>query len=118
KKAADAATEAAIERASGQQVEIDRDGDRMRIRTAEGEVSIAAGNGISLPDDFPDDLFLPARYGVNSVMDIGGARLLSLESSGTVPSMFDAARTHMEGHGWSQTLAVQQAESAMLGFSQ
>ena len=117
-RAADAAAEAAIERASGQRVDIDRDGDRMRIRTADGEVGFASGNGIALPDDFPDDLFLPDSYGVSSVMDIGGARLLSLESGGSVPSMFDAARASMEGRGWSQTLAVQQAESAMLGFSQ
>lgn len=116
-KAADAATEAAIKRASGQDVEIDRDGNRMRVRTAEGEVSFAAGNGVALPDDFPDDLFLPDTYGVSSVMDIGGARLLSLESGGSVPSMFEAARTSMEARGWSQTLAMQQAENAMLGFS-
>ena len=117
-KAADAATEAAIKRASGHDVEIDRDGDRIRIRAADGEASFAAGDGIALPDDFPDDLFLPEAYGVSSVMDIGGARLLSLESGGSVPSMFDAARSSMEARGWSQTLAMQQAESAMLGFSQ
>jgi len=117
-RAADAAAEAAIERASGQRVDIDRDGDRMRIRTADGEVSFASGNGIALPDDFPDDLFLPDSYGVSSVMDIGGARLLSLESDGTVASMFDAARASMGRSGWTQTLAMQQADSAMLGFSQ
>ncbi|GGJ96059.1 hypothetical protein [Luteimonas terricola] len=116
-RAADAAAEAAIERASGHQVEVDRDGNRMRVRTAEGEVSIATGNGVALPADFPDDLFLPPSYGVSSVMDIGGARLLSLESDGSVSSMFDAARAAMEGSGWTQTLAMQQADSAMLGFS-
>lgn len=117
-RAADAATEAAIERASGHSVDVDRDGNRMRIRTEQGEVSIAAGNGIALPADFPDDLFLPPSYGVSSVMDIGGARLLSLESDGSVASMFDAARAAMEGGGWTRTLAMQQADSAMLGFSQ
>lgn len=117
-RAADAAAEAAIERASGHEVELDRDGNRMRIRGAAGEMSIATGDGIALPADFPDDLFLPASYGVSSVMDIGGARLLSLESDGTVSAMFDDARTAMERSGWTRTLAMQQADSAMLGFSQ
>lgn len=117
-RAADAAAEAAIERASGQQVEVDRDGNRMRIRTPEGDMHITTGDGIALPADFPDDLFLPESYGVSSVMDIGGARLLSLESDGTVASMFDAARASMGRSGWTQTLAMQQADSAMLGFSQ
>jgi|LSQX01.1.fsa_nt_gb hypothetical protein len=116
-RAADAAAEAAIERASGEKVAVDRDGNRMRISTSEGEVTIATGEGIALPADFPDDLFLPASYGVSSVMDIGGARLVSLEADGSVAAMFDSAREAMEGKGWSQTLAMQQAESAMLGFS-
>lgn len=117
RNAADAAAEAAIERASGQQVEVDRDGSRVRIDGEGGTMAIAAGSGVALPADFPDDLFLPATYGVNSVMDIGGARLVNLESDGSVASMFDAARAEMERGGWSQTLAMQQADSAMLGFS-
>ena len=116
-RAADAATEAAIQRASGQEVSVDRDGDHVRIATGDGEVSIATGEGMALPADFPDDLFLPTRYGVTSVMDVGGARLVSLESDGAVTAMFEAARTAMAGKGWSQTLAMQQADSAMLGFS-
>lgn len=116
-RAADAAAEVAIERASGQSVSVDRDGDRLRISTADGDMHIAGGDGMALPADFPDDLFLPARYGVTSVMDVGGARLVSLESDGAVTTAFEAARSAMAGKGWSQTLAMQQPDSAMLGFS-
>lgn len=116
-KAADAATEAAIERASGQKVEINRDGNTLRIDTKEGGMTIATGDDLVLPADFPDDLFLPSNYAVSSVMDINGARLVSLESEGSLTSAFDAARSTMERSGWSQTLAMQQADSAMLGFS-
>ena len=116
-RAADAAAEVAIERASGQSVDVDRDGNRLRITTADGEIHVAGGDGMALPADFPDDLFLPARYAVISVMDVGGARLVSLESDGAVAAMFEAARAAMAGKGWSQTLAMQQPDSAMLGFS-
>lgn len=118
-KAADAAAEVAIERASGQQVRLDRDGNRMRISSGNGEdeVSIMTGEGIALPADFPEDLYLPAGYDVSSVMDIGGARLLNLECPGAVAPTFEAARTMMQARGWSQTLAMQQADSAMLGFT-
>ena len=116
-RAADAATEAAIERASGKRVQVDRDGDRVRIRHADGDLQVAAGDGMALPADFPDDLFLPANYAVSSVMDVGGARLVNLESEGPVTPMFEATRTGMAEMGWSQTLAMQQPDSAMLGFS-
>ena len=117
-KAADVATETAIERATGQRVEVDRDGNQLRIRSGEGEITVASGDGVALPADFPDDVFLPSNYAVSSVMDVGGARLVNLEAEGQVSAMFDAARADMEGKGWSQTLALQQADSAMLGFSQ
>lgn len=116
-KAADAAAEAAIERASGQKVDIERDGNRVHIGTGEGGIAITAGEGVALPADFPDDLYLPPTYGVSSVMDINGARLVNLESDGPVSSMFEAARAAMADKGWSQILAMQQADSAMLGFS-
>lgn len=116
-RAADAATEAAIERASGERVELDRDGGRMRVRTDEGEMTIATGEGLALPADFPRDLFLPEGYSVNSVMDINGARLVNLVVDGRLDATFDAARAAMEDKGWSQTLAMQQADGAMLGFS-
>ena len=115
--AADAAAEAAIERATGKQINVARDGDRLDIRGGDGAMSIAAGDGVALPTDFPGDVFLPASYDIDSVMDVGGARLVSLEAEGSVTSMFKAARTDMQRKGWSQTLAMQQADSAMLGFS-
>ena len=117
-KAADVATEQAVERATGQRVEVDRDGNQVRIRSNEGEMTIASGEGVALPADFPDDVFLPSTYGVSSVMDIGGARLVNLETEGEVPAVFDAARADMERKGWTQTLAMQQADSAMLGCRQ
>ncbi|MEN1941221.1 hypothetical protein WCE41_08800 [Luteimonas sp. MJ246] len=116
-KAADAAAEAAIERATGKQMEVDRDGSRLHVRAGDETLAIAAGAGVALPADFPGDVFLPASYGINSVMDVGGARLVNLESQGSLTAMFEAARADMERKGWSRTLAMQQADSAMLGFS-
>ncbi|MGY0612600.1 MULTISPECIES: hypothetical protein [unclassified Luteimonas] len=118
-RAADAAADAAIGRATGERMDVDRDGNRLRMRGDGGgdAMAIVASDGVALPADFPGDVFLPANYGINSVMDVGGARLVNLESGGSATSMFEAARTDMERRGWSQTLAMQQADSAMLGFS-
>src|SRR5690606_11498063 len=98
-RTADAATEAALERASGHEVAIDRDGKRARILTPDGEINLATGGGMPLPDDFPADLFLPPTYAVNSVMEVGDARLVNMESEGTVAAMFDAARSAMQRRG-------------------
>src|SRR3546814_1636549 len=38
------------------------------------------GGELALPDDFPDDIYLPADYRINSLMDRGPLRVVSLRS--------------------------------------
>lgn len=114
---AEAATEAAIEAASGKDVDIERDGDRTVIKTDEGEISMAAGEALPLPADFPKDVYLPKAYTVNSVMDMGGMRVVSVMSKGKVSGLFNDARAQMQSSGWKQTMAMQHsADNAMLSF--
>lgn len=116
-QAADTAAEAAIERAGGDKVEVDREGDHVRITTAEGQLDMRAGESLALPSDFPKDVYLPARYEVSSVMDMGGMRVVNVSTRGRVPALFDAARRSMAVAGWKQTMAMQHsADNAVLSF--
>src|SRR3546814_13180772 len=42
------------------------------------------GGELALPDDFPDDLYLPADYRINSLMDRGTLRVVSLQAPGPI----------------------------------
>lgn len=78
---------------------------------------IARGEALSLPDDFPDDIYLPASYRIDSLMDRGALRVVSLQAPGQVSALFDAARASMDGRGWKQTLAMRDArEGALLNY--
>lgn len=77
----------------------------------------ARGETLPLPADFPDDVYLPAGYRIDSLMDRGNLRVVSLRAPGRVSTLFDAARTSMRGRGWKQTLAMRDAgDSAMLTY--
>ncbi len=116
-KAADAAAETAIERASSQKVDVDRDGDRMRIKTADGELNMQSGKALPLPADFPKDVYLPGRYAVNSVMDMGGTQMISVATNGEVSGLFTDAQRAMGQKDWKQAMSMQHsADSAMLSF--
>jgi hypothetical protein len=116
-KAADAATEAAIARASGEKVEVDRDGGHVRIKTADGELNMQSGDALPLPADFPRDVYLPGRYDVNSVMDMGGMQVISVSTRGKVADVFAEAQEAMADAGWKQTMSMQHsADNAMLSF--
>ncbi|MDQ3494445.1 MAG: hypothetical protein M3485_02670 [Pseudomonadota bacterium] len=116
-KATDAATEAAFARASGQKVEVDRDGGHVRIKSADGELNMQAGESLPLPADFPTDVYLPSRYEVNSVMDMGGMQVVNVHTRGKVSDVHAQAQQAMTAAGWTQTLSMQHsADNAMLAY--
>jgi hypothetical protein len=79
--------------------------------------AITRGDALSLPDDFPEDIYLPAEYRINSLMDRGALRVVSLRAPGQVSALFNAARTSMGKRGWKQTLAMRDAsDSALLNY--
>lgn len=114
-KVGQSAADVAIARATG--VQVDRDGDQVTLQTAEGEVAIRTGESVALPQDFPDDVYLPADYAVNSVMDLEGVSMVSLRAPGQVSALSVAAREAMQAQGWTQSMSAQHsADTALLAF--
>jgi hypothetical protein len=72
---------------------------------------------LSLPADFPDDVYLPDRYAVTSVLDMGGTRMVSVSARGKVAQLFADARREMTRSGWTQVMSMQHsADNAMLSY--
>jgi len=112
----EAASEAALRAATGQDARVERDGATTIISTANGEMKMSAGDDLALPDGFPDDVYLPAGYQVRSVMELDGAEVISVSAPGTIESGFDEASAAMQRHGWKQVMAMQRDSYRMLGF--
>src|SRR3546814_4339037 len=75
------------------------------------------GGELALPDDFPDDIYLPADYRINSLMDRGTLRVVSLQAPGQVSALFGDARASMDLRGWKQVMAMRDAtDSALLTY--
>ena len=73
-KAQETAMEAAIEQATGNKVDIEKDGNAVSIKTNEGDIKIASaaeGGTVALPDGFPGDLHLPAQRRIENRQAIG-----------------------------------------------
>ena len=117
RKAADVATETAIETASGHKVDVERDGGKVTYKTEQGAMTVEGGVDLPLPPDFPKDVYLPKTYAVNSVMDMGGMRMVALMAPDPVPALFSSASATMKQQGWKQVTAMQHASgNAMLAF--
>ncbi len=116
---ADAAASAVASAASGEKVKIERDGDKVTIKSKDGKemMDISAGDGIKLPKDFPDDIYLPSDYKVLSSMRMGQAMIIGLDAPGSLGKMYDQADEEMLAQGWEQTMAMQQGpDSRILSY--
>lgn len=117
-KARDAAVNAAIERATGAKVE--RNGDEITVRTEQGDLRMAtagdSGN-LALPTGFPKEIQLPANYKVASVMEMGSAHIVSLNTPESMGNLFNALSSGMDSKGWKRELSAQTEDGGTLGFS-
>lgn len=110
-------TEAAIEAAAGQGVEVERDGETMTFRGEDGtEAHLSQGDDLALPPGFPDDVYLPADHSVRSVMDVEGMQIVGMTTAGPLDRVRDEARSTMERHGWKQVLAMEGEKGSMLAY--
>jgi hypothetical protein len=109
--------EKALSAATGQDVEVSKDGAEVTFKTEKGDMKIAGGDGATLPADFPKDIYLPSGYKVESSMQMPGAVVVSLAAPGQVSALFAEASKQMQAEGWKQTMAMQQSgETQMLAF--
>ena len=109
------ATAAAIARAGEP---VDAAGHAVPIAYRAGDAAFSAGDSsLPLPDNFPKDVYLPARYTVDSVLDMGGTAMVAMTAPGRVTALFADARNAMQAQGWTQTMAAQHSvDNAVLAF--
>jgi hypothetical protein len=88
------------------------------LATLAGDAAFASGvSSLPLPDNFPKDVYLPARYTVDSVFDMGGTAMVAMSAPGRVTVLFADARSMMRAQGWTQTMAAQHSvDNAVLAF--
>jgi len=108
--------EAAIGAITGKDVAVDKDGEKVTFGAGDEAVTISGGDAAELPATFPKDIWLPADYKVESVMDSTGFTMVSLRADGTIRDATTAAQKTMEGAGWKRTMSAQDDTNSMLAF--
>lgn len=115
--AGEAAAEAALEAAGSDEVVIEEDGATVSYRTDQGEVTVTGGDAAALPDGFPEDVYLPDSYVVESTLSMNHDLFVALAVHEDVPAVYAAARSAMAGHGWTETMAaLENNENGLLTY--
>lgn len=101
---------------------IARTGDGAIDRDAAAAIESASarlrqGASLPLPADFPQDVYLPPGYDIDSVLDMDDAMVMSLRAPGGVDTLFVDARDAMSHLGWQRTLSRRDSNGrAVLAF--
>ncbi len=111
------ASEAAIETASGGELDVEHDRGTMTIRRSDGATArIARGKSLALPDDFPADVYRPPQHEVVSVADMEGAQIVIFTTDATLAATRSAASKQMLERGWKQMTIMEGATGSILGY--
>jgi hypothetical protein len=102
--------------ASGTDVSVEKDGERVVLGSGDEAMTISSGDSARLPDSFPKDVFLPDDYTVESALESTGFSMVSLRTGGEVGPLADTARAFMESGGWKQSMMAGDDESRILTF--
>jgi hypothetical protein len=111
------ATQAAIKAASGQDVDVERDGDTMTFRGPDGTMAtVSQGGNLALPAGFPDDVYRPSAHAVTSVIDVEGMQMVGMSTRTAAAEVVVEARAAMERAGWKQVMAMEAEGGSMLAY--
>lgn len=121
RRAGEASAEKAIEHASGDKVDLHQEGDTVGIHSEQGEMTVAAAEdrgSVSLPADFPSDVFLPDQRTVSSAMDMGGMKAVNLATPDSLAQVSADVEKTMQAQGWKRDISMQpSADSSTLIYS-
>ncbi len=113
---AEKAISAVASQQAGQKVEVKKDGDTVVIQTEQGAISMAGGDNLKLPSDFPSDVFLPKDYALTAVLEMGNARNIGLRVPTAPGALIEDAKASMKSRGWEPMMAMQGADGGLLTF--
>ena len=108
--------EKAIEKDGGGKASVDLKNNKFTVKTDKGEVSIAGGDGVALPKDFPSDVYVDKDAKVQSVMNAGTGMTVSMLSKSSVAAAAEVYQQKMTGSGWKQDTQMTMPEQVYTVF--
>lgn len=116
-EAAEISPDTVAERMAGGDVDVSQGKDSVTINAKDAQLQIARdGKALSMPADFPADVFVPSGLVVRSSMAVPRMLTMSGDVPGTVADVFEQARTAMQQQGWREKRVQQRPTMQMLSL--
>ncbi len=116
KKATEKAMEKAIEKETGEKAKVNIEKEKVVIEHKGGKAEFAKEGGLSLPDNFPKDIYIyPGSKIIMSVSDKSGVTVTLATDDGLadVAAKYDE---EMKKNGWSQETSMKMQQVQVFSF--
>ena len=114
----EAAMEKKIEEATGSDADVDisKDGMKVKGKTDEGEFALTSGEDTEIPEDYPDDVFIYTPSKTVMAMSVPGGHSVSLMTKDDMTKVVDAYKREMKEKGWTEEASVTMGKNMMLTY--
>jgi hypothetical protein len=119
KKAGEEATEKAIEGGLAQEgvkADVDAADGKVTIQNEDGKMEFASGKDITVPDNFPKDVYIYQGATVKSALSVPGGFNLTMETDDSAATVLSSVKGKMSGLGWKEEMTMNQGEMSMVGY--
>ncbi len=119
-KAGDKASETLIEqslRSSGAKgAKVDLSKGKMTVKTEEGVTELSTGEAVSLPADFPKDVYVLKGAKIQMAMKTPQGFMIQMKSDQGMSKIAEAYGAEMKAQGWTQETAADMGEMRSRSF--
>ena len=107
----------AIEKEGGGKADVNLHDGKIDIKTKDGEMSMTAGGGAKIPEDFPKDVLVVKNAKILAAIKVPDGFSLSMESKDSVEKLMDQYTAEMKAQGWTTETTMNMGEQMVTSFA-
>jgi hypothetical protein len=115
-KIAEKAIEMSMKSEDGTSAKVDLSKGTMTIKTKDGETAVVSGDGVSVPADFPKDVYVIKGAKIQMSMKTSDGYVLSMQTEQSVANLAATYETELKAQGWAQEASFDMGETRSLSY--
>ncbi len=116
KKASEKVSEKIIEKSlkssGANDAKVDLSEGKMSIKTDSGEMVMSTGDAVSLPADFPKDIYVVSGAKIQTAMKMPEGHMLQLSVGQEKSKVADSYVSEMKAHGWTSDTSMDMGDTS------
>jgi len=105
-----------IKDSQGKDAKVDISDGKLTIKTKDGETAIASGEGASIPENFPKDVYVVKGAKIQMSMKTPDGYALSMKVDQTAAKLAATFEAEMKAQGWEQESSFDGGGSRSLAY--